>query len=162
MIDLDEKQVVQTLSWFYSLELGQVDLYNAQSHQVEDIYLKKALQRIAVIEQQHVDNMAAEIKKRGYNPSPVGDILGPFIARITGSVVGYAGPIAILRTDIAVEEKAMRDYKDFILKSGHDEHLFDLLWSNLLDEDFHTAWFANKLRELEKNQGKLHPGFVRF
>ncbi|HHW02285.1 MAG TPA: ferritin-like domain-containing protein [Thermoanaerobacterales bacterium] len=151
---LEEKKLVQILNWFYGLELEQVDLYTAQSNQVEDIYLKKALRRIAVIEQQHADNMGAELKRLGHNPSVVGDIFGPVIGRVMGSVVGYAGPIAILRTDIAVEEKAMRDYKDFILKAGCDERLFDLLWSNLLDEDFHTAWFANKLREYEKLEVK--------
>ena len=154
-INLNMEQMAKTLNWFYGLELEQVDLYTAQSHQVDDIYLKKALQRIAVVEQQHVDNMAAELKKIRVNPSPAGDILAPIIGKIMGSVVGYAGPIAILKVDIAVEEKAMKDYKDFIIKAGHDEHLFDLLWSNLLDEDFHTAWFVNKLREYERLEANV-------
>jgi len=147
--------MAQRLNWFYGLELEQVDLYIAQSRQVEDIYLKKALQRIAAIEQQHVNNIAAELKKLGVNPSPLGDIIAPIIGKAAGFVAGYAGSAAILKMDIALEEKAMRDYKDLILKSGHNEHLFELLWGNLLDEDFHTAWFANKLKEYENSEMKV-------
>lgn len=146
---MTKDELISTLNWFYSLELEQVDLYMAQSRQMKDIYLKKALERIAVVEQQHVDNIAAQIKKYGANPSPVGDILAPIVGKVMGSAVGIAGPLAVLKIDIAVEEKAMRDYKDFILKTGHDPELFELLWGNLLDEDFHTAWFANKLQEYE-------------
>ena len=46
----------------------------------------------------------------------------------------------------------MKDYKDLILHVGEDEDLFNLLWSNLIDEDLHTAWFSNKVKELEKEQ----------
>lgn len=40
----------------------------------------------------------------------------------------------------------MRDYKDLIVKIGDNRELSDLLWANLIDEDLHTAWFANKLK----------------
>lgn len=150
MRPLDEKDKLKTMNWFYGLELNQVDLYISQSHQAKDVYLKRALQRIAAIEQQHADNIGEKIRRLGYNPSPVGDILGPIIGKAMGAAAGYAGAVAILKLDIAVEEKAMKDYKNFIMKSGQDEHLFDLLWNNLLDEDFHTAWLANKLKEYEK------------
>ncbi len=41
----------------------------------------------------------------------------------------------------------MQDYKSMILNVGNDHHLFDVLWDNLIDEDLHTAWFANKLKK---------------
>ncbi|MDI6710529.1 MAG: hypothetical protein QMC81_09305 [Thermoanaerobacterales bacterium] len=50
-----------------------------------------------------------------------------------------------LRAEITLEEKAMKDYKDLFVRVGN-EHLFDTLWDNLIDEDLHTAWLANKLR----------------
>ncbi len=149
---MDIEKVIHNLNWFYSLELNQVDLYIAQSKSVEDLYLKKTLERIAVIEQQHADNIADKIKELGRKPTKIGDFLGPLSGKITGKITGLAGAIAILKVDITLEEKAMADYKDFILKSGSSKELFDLLWSNLIDEDLHTAWFANKLKELEEIQ----------
>lgn len=145
---MHEKKIIAKLNWFYSLELNQVDLYSAQARAVEDIYLSRALGRIAVIEQQHVDNMAAEIRRRGAEPTKLGDVISPLLGKTAGSLSSLAGPKWILKLGITLEEKAMRDYKDFIVRVGNDRHLFDVLWDNLIDEDIHTAWFANKLREL--------------
>ena len=152
---MDQKQIIKTLNWFYALELQQVDLYLTQSDKVEDMYLKKALQRIAVIEKQHAEKIKTAIEKRGGSISPVGDVLGPTMGKVMGTISGFTGPEYILKANIAIEEKAMKDYKDFILKTGHDEQLFEMLWSNLIDEDFHTAWFANKLVEYEKQKVKI-------
>ncbi len=135
------------LNWFYSLELNQVDLYTAQAHALEDIYLAKTFARIAAIEQQHVDNLAEEIKKRGKEPTYLGDIISPLLGKTAGTISGLLGPKLMLKMDITLEEKAMHDYKNLILHVGNDRHLFDILWDNLLDEDLHTAWFANKLKE---------------
>jgi bacterioferritin len=146
---VDEKTLINRLNWFYSLELNQVDLYTAQSKSVNDIYLSKVLARTAVIEQQHVDNIAAEIKKRGFTPTFLGDVLGPILGKVAGKLSGVMGPKTILEMDIALETRAMKDYKNLIMRVG-DESLFDLLWDNLIDEDLHTAWFANKLRELSR------------
>ncbi|KJS16367.1 MAG: cytochrome B [Peptococcaceae bacterium BRH_c4b] len=140
--------LIAKLNWFYSLELEQVDLYTAQSKATEDIYLSKALARIAVIEQQHVDNMAAEIKRVGGEPNILGDVIAPIVGKAFGTLTGALGPQMLLKANITLEEKAMKDYKDLLLRVGNDPRLFAVLWDNLLDEDFHTAWFANKLKEL--------------
>ncbi|KAF1084053.1 Ferritin-like domain protein [Sporotomaculum syntrophicum] len=146
---MDEKTKLAKLNWFYSLELNQVDLYTAQAHALEDIYLAKTLARVAAIEQQHVDNLAEEIKKRGYMPTFLGDIISPLLGKTAGTLCGLFGPKVVFKMDITLEEKAMQDYKDMILHVGNDRHLFDVLWDNLIDEDLHTAWFANKLKEFE-------------
>ncbi|HHV61351.1 MAG TPA: ferritin-like domain-containing protein [Firmicutes bacterium] len=147
---MDRNALINRLNWFYGLELEQVDLYTAQSKSVDDIYLSKTLERIAVIEQQHVDNIADKIRELGGTPAKTGDIIAPLLGVAAGKITGLIGPLAILKADIRLEEKAMRDYKDLIIKAGMDQELFDLLWANLIDEDLHTAWFANKLRELQK------------
>lgn len=145
---MNDKQLIAKLNWFYSLELEQVDLYTAQAEQMEDIYLRKTLHRIAVIEQQHVDNMAASLRRLGAEPTRLGDVLAPLLGKASGAVTGVLGPKAVLKVGITLEEKAMKDYKDLIVRVD-DHHLFDTLWDNLIDEDLHTAWFANKLKELE-------------
>ncbi|MCL5058613.1 MAG: ferritin-like domain-containing protein [Actinobacteria bacterium] len=142
--------LIVKLNWFYSLELEQVDLYTAQSQATEDIYLSKTLARIAVIEQQHVDNIAGEIRRIGGEPTKLGDVIAPILGKTFGILTGALGPQMLLKADITLEEKAMKDYKDLILQAGDDPRLFKILWDNLIDEDLHTAWFANKLKELAK------------
>ncbi|WP_027365809.1 demethoxyubiquinone hydroxylase family protein [Desulfotruncus alcoholivorax] len=149
---MNQKELIARLNWFYSLEINQVDLYKAQSNAVEDdIYLAKTLSRVAVIEQQHVDNMAEAIKMLGVEPIKLGDVISPLVGKTAGMITGLAGPKLMLKANITLEEKAMRDYKDLIIRIGNIEHLFNVLWDNLIDEDLHTAWFANKLKELESH-----------
>lgn len=145
---MDRHALIAKLNWFYSLELEQVDLYTAQSEAAEDIYLSRALSRVAGIEQQHVDNIAAEIKRLGGEPTPLGDVIAPILGKAFGAITGAMGPEVALKADITLEEKAMKDYKDLILRVGDDPHLTEILWNNLLDEDLHTAWFANKLKDI--------------
>jgi len=145
---LNRKELLAKLNFFYSLELQQVDLYTAQSKQMDDIYLSRALARIAVIEQQHVDNIAAEIRKRDAEPTRLGEVVAPVMGLAAGALTGVLGPKAVLKAGIILEGQAMKDYKDFIVRVGEPD-LFDLLWSNLIDEDLHTAWFTNKLKDLE-------------
>lgn len=146
---LDEKSIIRKLNWFYSLELNQVDLYIAQSKSVKDIYIKRALERVAVIEEGHVVNISDMIKQYGGKPTVIGEIAAPVTGKITGGITGLAGVINLLKADIALEKKAMSDYKDFIMKAGNHHELVDLLWSNLIDEDLHTAWFSNKIKDIE-------------
>lgn len=146
---LDDKDIIQKLNWFYSLEMNQVDLYTAQSKSVEDIYVKKTLERVAVIEEQHVNNISDMIKQYGGQPTIIGELVAPLTGKIAGGILGISGLANLLKADIALEQKAMADYKDFILKAGSDQELFNLLWGNLIDEDLHTAWFSNKVREIQ-------------
>ena len=148
-LSMDEKQILNKLNWFYSLELNQVGLYKAQSKYVEDIYVRKVLERAVDIEQQHVDNIAAQIRARDGEPTSLGDVIAPLMGKTSGNIVSWLGLVPALKANIMLEQKAMSDYKDFILQIGEDYELFNLLWSHLIDEDFHTSWFHSKVQEIE-------------
>lgn len=147
---LNREQIINRLNWFYSLELNQVDLYMAQSKQVDETYLSKVLERAAYIEQQHVDNIAEKIKELGSKPTQLGDVIAPILGKIEGNIISFTGIKPMLKANILLEQKAMSDYIDFISKVT-DPELFNLLWSNLIDEDFHTSWFSSKLHDLKNN-----------
>jgi bacterioferritin len=42
---------------------------------------------VAGIEQQHVDNIAAQIKRLGGTPTKIGDVLAPVAGQIAGKVL---------------------------------------------------------------------------
>ena len=146
---MNKKDIIQKLNWFYSLEMNQVELYIAQSKSVNDIYFKKTLERVAMIEEQHVKNISEMIKQYGGTPTSVGELFAPLTGKIAGNIIGWSGLANLLKADIALEQKAMADYQDFILQLGDEQDLFNLLWGNLIDEDLHTAWFSNKVQDLQ-------------
>ena len=149
---MNTQQLIRKLNWFYSLELNQVELYQAQGKAVDDIYLKKLLERVAKIEQGHVDNISDYIYKLGGKPTVLGEAVAPVTGMIAGKVSSWAGVINMLKSDILLEQKAITDYQDLVLKVS-DKDLFELLWSNLIDEDLHTAWFARRVEELAAMTG---------
>lgn len=154
---MQEKDLIRSLNWFYTLEIEQVDLYKTQARSATDIYLQQVLARVAEIEQEHVINLEAEIRRRGATPTRLGAIIAPVLGMVAGTLLNWTNPRTVLRTNITLEEKAMADYKGLILRTG-EEPLLDLLWSHLIDEDLHTAWFSNKLKELDRLAGQKKRG----
>lgn len=149
---MHKEQLISKLNWFYSLELNQVDLYIAQSKTFEGTYISQAFERIAYIEQQHVDNIAEKIKELGGIPTKIGDVISPIIGSIAGKIISVAGLESTLKANILIEHKAMHDYREFIntVKSeNQDQELLKILQNNHVDEDLHTAWFSKKLIELQ-------------
>lgn len=147
---MDKSQLIHELNWFYTLELNQVELYTAQSKKVDDQYISKVLEKSAEIEEGHVYNIAAKIKELGGKPTALGNLLGPLTGKIGGNIIPLAGLINMLKANVMLEKKAMSDYKELISKVENDKGLVELLWSNLIEEDLHTAWFNNKAQQLEK------------
>lgn len=146
---LEEKDLIRSLNWFYTLEIEQVDLYKSQARAATDIYLRQVLTRIAAMEQEHVINLEAEISRRGATPTRLGAIIAPLLGVAAGTILNWTNTRTLLWANITLEEKAMADYKRLILKVA-EKPLFNLLWSHLIDEDLHAAWFSNKLKELDR------------
>lgn len=146
---MDTEAIIKKLNWFYSLEKNQVELYATQSQQVQDMYLRKMLDRASAIEYGHVENISRQIERFGGVPILLGDVIPPLLGKAAGHLTAAFGEVLMLKADMLLEQKAMSDYKDFIMRVGHDEELFDLLWANLIDEDLHTSWFASKVEEME-------------
>lgn len=145
------EDIITKLNWFYSLELNQVDLYNSQSNSFKGTYPSQVFERISYIEQQHVDNIAEKIRDLGGKPSILGDIIAPIIGSLGGRVVSFTGLEDTLKINILLEEKAKKDYKEFIhiiKEENKDKELLNLLESNYIDEDLHTAWFKDHLSML--------------
>lgn len=142
-----KERLLFKLNWFYSFELNQVDLYTSQSSSTEDDYISLAFERIAYIEQQHVDNIADKIKELGGKPTMLGDVIAPIVGKTVGKILDLSGIENLLKVNILLEQKAIQDYKDLIhrIRGKYDDEVINILQSNLIDEDLHAAWFNNQL-----------------
>lgn len=146
---LTKDELVSKLNWFYSLELNQVDLYNAQSKTFNGRYSGIVFERSAYIEQNHVDNIGGKIKELGSNPTALGDILSPLIGKLAGELISLTGLEDTLTANILIEQKAMKDYNSLIERLHRENYgdveLIKMLQHNFVDEHFHTEWFRTKL-----------------
>ncbi|MDQ7097097.1 ferritin-like domain-containing protein [Desulfosporosinus sp. PR] len=151
---MDVKTLISKLNWFYSLELNQVDLYNAQSKAFKGRYSGIVLERCAFIEQNHVDNIGEKIKELGAKPTVLGDIISPILGKTAGELSAMTGLENTLAIDILIEQKAMKDYNDLLNKlyqeNYGDEELLKILQHNFVDEHIHTEWFRTKIIALKQ------------
>jgi len=144
---MDTDTLISKLNWFYSLELNQVDLYNAQSKTFKGRYSGIVFERCAYIEQNHVDNIGEKIKELGGKPTVLGDIISPIIGKVAGELISMTGLEDTLAINIMIEQKAMKDYNDLIEKVQQhgDKELTRILQHNFVDEHLHTEWFRTKI-----------------
>ena len=147
---MDTDILISKLNWFYSLELNQVDLYNAQSKAFKGRYSGLVLERCAYIEQNHVDNIGEMIKELGGKPTVLGDIISPILGKVAGELISMTGLEDTLAINILIEQKAMKDYNDLIEKLRQDNYddvkeLTKILQHNFVDEHLHTEWFRTKI-----------------
>lgn len=138
----DELQ--KTLSWFHALEVNQVSLYKAQAALAHSDVDRRMLLKVADIEQGHVVNTLRALRDLGGSPSAL-SVVAPITGVGLGAVTGMTLEMA-LRSDIAIENKAMSDYQEAIAKCDNDAVL-EVLWGNYLDESLHTEWFKSRLAQ---------------
>lgn len=154
MIRMKIDTLISKLNWFYSLELNQVDLYNAQSKAFKGRYSGIVFERCAYIEQNHVENIGEKIKELGGKPTLLGDIISPIIGRVAGELISMTGLEDTLAINILIEQKAMKDYNDLIEKLHQDKlgdkEMIKILQHNFVDEHLHTEWFRTKIIALKQ------------
>lgn len=144
---MKKEDLLNSLNWFYTLELNQVDLYKALSEKFSDNYEGIVFEHIAQIEQGHADNIAAKIKELGSTPTTLGEVISPIIGTSLATILSLSGLDMVHRINIKIEEKAMSDYSKLIEdleKDGEtpDSPLSKLLKYNYIDEQQHASLFA--------------------
>lgn len=143
---MDREDLIRRLNWFYSLEMNQVELYKAQSRQFKDHYAGQVFERVALMEQSHVDNVASRIMSIGGNPTLLGEVASSIIGMSLGNLMSLTGLERALQLNIELERKAMSDYKKLVtdlVVSGEDPEgeFCTQLKYNFVDEHLHTALF---------------------
>lgn len=145
---MDRNDIITRLNWFYSLEINQVEIYKSQSERFQGEYAGHVFERVALIEEDHVENIAEKIRMLGGNPSALGEVVSPLIGMSIGALTSMTGLEKALFINMQIERKAMEHYKNLInevLKSGEDPQgeLCKILHYNLVDEHLHNALFDN-------------------
>ena len=108
-----------------------------------------------------MNNISDKIREIGASPTKIGDVISPIIGSIAGKIIGMTDLDDVLKINIMIEQKAMKDYKELInaLKAslyGSDD-LIKFLTQNFIDENLHTEWFKTKLSEIQTLAFSIKP-----
>lgn len=133
------------LKEFYTLETFQVAYYKAQVSSAPDEYYSKAFEKMVKIEQTHADFFANKIEQANETFPTVMGSLFDIAGNLLGETVESTGQYYTCKLGIALENKAIETYRNFITESKEKKYgiLYDNLMENLLDEEFHTLWLTD-------------------
>jgi len=140
--------VLNVLRKMHNFERLAVEIYRTQAGAFQEKEIADRLRAAMDNEQEHVDDLRARIRELGGNPSWMG-----FFFQIAGKLFGYGtrllGKTFVLRTDIKLEERAVRDYHDFLRTVDFDETSRSLLQKNLDDEKVHIKRWEDSMEILK-------------
>lgn len=144
--EVADKDVLKALRALVNVESMAVQIYRAQTWRLggQPLIAEKLSHAIAV-EREHRENLEARLKELGGRP-PILKL--PYALAgwaLLGFVPAILGKMALLKADIWVEEKAVRDYRAFLAKTPFDDQTRALVAKNMEDEKEHIRYWQESI-----------------
>lgn len=134
------------LKQFYLLESYQVNLFGDQIPSLPDEHAVRVFDRMVERERHHVHYVAERLEAYGFDiPHPTDDAAG-FAGFISAKAICLLPLGERYKINAKVETEACKMYEELIAAVKDDKPLADMLWHNLVDEEFHQHWFEANLR----------------
>jgi bacterioferritin len=144
-------EVLRALRKMHNFERFAVEVYCAQIRAFPEREIADRLEAAMANEQEHVNGLQARIGELRGTCSWLG-----FFFQRAGRVLGFTttllGKIFLLKTDIWIEKRAVKDYGDSLQKVDFDEKSRSLVQKNLEDEKVHIKRWEESIEILKGGQ----------
>ncbi|MFW6287587.1 MAG: demethoxyubiquinone hydroxylase family protein [bacterium] len=151
---MKDNTLIKWLNWFYTLEIGQVDLYLTQAKKSEDDYIAHVLLKVAETEARHAELFSDILNRMGTKPYKIDSLISYITGHIPGLITPLTGTANLFLYNYTLETIAIREYKNLIrsidVKSDLHQDLVNILMSNLIEEDFHRIWFKDRRESMKR------------
>jgi len=141
-------KVISALRKMHNFKRLATEIYRAQIKAFAEKKIADRLKAAMDNEQEHVDDLQARIEELRGTPSLVG-----FFFQIAGKLLGFTttilGKIRLLKTDVWIEKRAVRDYGDFLQKVDFDEKSRGLIEKNIEDDKVHIRRWEESIEILK-------------
>ena len=128
-------KVVCSLNFMYSMERFATAIYQIQKGRFKNKTVAEKLAYAVENEQQHALNLRKRIIMLDKTPTRFA-----FLFQVAGNILGYVSRCLskslALKTDIAIEKRAVRDYSYFLGALKLDDNTELLLKNIIADEEF--------------------------
>ena len=141
-------EAISSLRVMQRMERLATQVYRAQIRAFRGHEIADRLGAAAANEQEHVDTLTERIKELGGTPSRAG-----IFYQMAGTLLGFAtiilGKVVLLKADLFIERRAVRDYGDFLQKVDFDEKSVALINKIIGDEKRHIETWDNSIQLLK-------------
>jgi bacterioferritin len=140
--------VINWLNFMCNMERFATEIYRVQSRAFKETETAEKLNAATENERQHAVNLKACITELNGSQSRLG-FLFKTAGRILGFITTLLGKLFILKVDILIEKRAIRDYGNFLKKLELDEKTVDLIKRIIVDEERHVETWQNCIKALK-------------
>ena len=138
---------ISSLKFMYNMERFATQIYLTQRCVFDEEWFVKKLNSAAENEQEHINVLRKRIVELQGNRSHIG-FLFQTAGRIFGTIAGIFGKEFVLKVDVFVENRAIKDYSTFLNKVKFDEDTVQLVNRIIADEVFHKDTWKSSIEEL--------------
>jgi len=142
------RKAIWSLNFMYSMERFATEIYHSQRGAFGETGIAEKMKHAQENEQQHVEKLKKQIVDLKNTPTKLS-----ILFRLAGKFAGYAtrclGKKFMLKTDILVEKRAVKDY-GYFLRTMHFGEDTDLLIKGIIsDEEEHVQNWETCLGSLK-------------
>lgn len=141
-------QVISSLRVMQRMERFATEVYRTQVRAFPEQEIAERLKAAAANEREHADTLRGRIEELRETPSQVG-VFYQMAGTLLGFITTLVGKLFILKTDIWIEKRAVKDYSDFLQKVDFDEKSAGLLHRIIGDEKRHIETWENSIEILK-------------
>jgi demethoxyubiquinone hydroxylase (CLK1/Coq7/Cat5 family) len=140
-----------SLNFIYSMERFATAIYRVQKGGFENKTIFEKLTYAVDNEQQHALKLKSRITELGVTPSGLS-----FLFQILGSLLGGLsrcfGKTMALKTDTAIEKRAVKDYGYFLRTLKLDDTTKQLIKNIITDEELHIRNWQDSIKLLKSEK----------
>ena len=141
-----DRKAVRILKKLFNLEVMAVQIYRTQTSSMNDPDEKAMMVAAMENEEHHRETFRSLLQARDLAPSPMANLFW-IVGQTMGRVTSLIGRKAILKGDISFEDKASREYAEFIRDVNFTEEEKAFLVEFLEDEKRHSANWRGLLEQ---------------
>ncbi len=141
-------EVLRALRRMHNIERFAVEIYRTQIKAFPEKEIADRLRAAMANEQEHVNDLRARIGELGGSCSWPGSFF-QMAGKLLGFTTTLLGKVFLLKTDIRIEKRAVKDYGNSLQKVAFDEKSRGLIQKNLEDEEAHIKRWEESIEILQ-------------
>ena len=140
--------IFSSLKFMYNMERFATEIYHIQNRAFQEKEIKDKLNAATENERQHAVSLKTRSIELKGNPSRLG-----FLFHTTGCFLGFMtiilGKKFVLKMDIWIEKRAIKDYGKYLINVEFDEESISLIKRIIIDEERHVETWQNCIKTLK-------------
>ena len=140
-----------SLNFMYCMERFATQIYRTQKAAFNDDLFSQQLTDASENERTHVTKLQEQIRVLNGRIYPFG-FLFQTMGIILGLITRLSGKRNLMKADIFVENRAIKDYNSFLKAVSFDEDTVKIIRALIADEEVHVINWQNALESLSKKK----------